>query len=132
MSTLLRNSCSSNTIAFPDLLVGCWAGSYCLVRVDLLDFWEFYKAIGLPRWCNGEGTACQCRRRVFGSLSGKISWRRKWQPILVFLSGKSHGQRSLEGYSQWSHKRVGHDLVTKQHEAVIKHLFIFTYKAFSY
>ena len=30
--------------------------------------------------------------------------RRKWQPIPVFLSGKSHGQRSLAGYSPWGHK----------------------------
>ena len=28
-----------------------------------------------------------------------ISWRRKWQPTPVFLPGKSHGQRSLAGYS---------------------------------
>ena len=28
-----------------------------------------------------------------------IPWRRKWQPTLVFLPGKSHGQRSLVGYS---------------------------------
>ena len=27
----------------------------------------------------------------------------------VFLSGKSHGQRSLVGYSPWGHKTVGHD-----------------------
>ncbi|KAB0340653.1 hypothetical protein FD754_022949 [Muntiacus muntjak] len=26
---------------------------------------------------------------------GKISWRRKWQPTLVLLPGKSHGWRSL-------------------------------------
>ena len=26
---------------------------------------------------------------------------------------ESHGQRSLEGYSPWSHKTVGHNLVTK-------------------
>ena len=26
-----------------------------------------------------------------------------------FLPGKSHGQRSLVGYSLWGHKRVGHD-----------------------
>ena len=26
---------------------------------------------------------------------GKIPWRRKWQPTPTFLSGKSHGQRSL-------------------------------------
>ena len=32
---------------------------------------------------------------------GKIPWGRKWQPIPVFLPGKSHGQRSLAGYSPW-------------------------------
>ena len=26
-------------------------------------------------------------------------WRRKWQPTPVFFPGKSHGQRSLVGYS---------------------------------
>ena len=26
-------------------------------------------------------------------------WRRKWQPIPVFLLGKPHGQRGLAGYS---------------------------------
>ena len=34
----------------------------------------------------------------------KIPWRRKWQPTPVSLSGKSHGWRSLVGYSPWGHK----------------------------
>ena len=34
---------------------------------------------------------------------GKILWRRKWQPTPVFLPGKSHGQRSLVGYSLCGH-----------------------------
>ena len=34
----------------------------------------------------------------------------------VFLSGKSHGQRSLVGYSPWGHKGVGHHLTTKQQD----------------
>ena len=29
------------------------------------------------------------------------------QSTLVFLPGKSHGQRSLEGYSSWDHKKSG-------------------------
>ena len=29
----------------------------------------------------------------------KVPGRRAWQPTPVFLSGESHGQRSLEGYS---------------------------------
>ena len=35
---------------------------------------------------------------------GKSSWRRKWQPIPVLLPRKSHGQRSLVGYSPWGCK----------------------------
>ena len=35
---------------------------------------------------------------------GKTPWRRKWQPTPVFLPGKSHGQRSLVGYSVWGRK----------------------------
>ena len=44
---------------------------------------------------------------------GKIPWRMKWQPTLVFLPGKSDGQRCLAGYSPWGHRRVRHDLETK-------------------
>ena len=33
--------------------------------------------------------------------SGKIPWRRSWQPTPVFSFGKPHGQRSLVGYSPW-------------------------------
>ena len=39
---------------------------------------------------------------------GKIPWRRKWQSTPVLLPGKSHGQRSLVGYSPWG-RRVGHN-----------------------
>ena len=38
--------------------------------------------------------------------SGRSPGRRKWQPIPVFLPGESHGQRSLVGYSPWSHKEL--------------------------
>ena len=31
-------------------------------------------------------------------------WRRKWQATPIFLPGKSHGQRSLAGYSPWGAK----------------------------
>ena len=34
--------------------------------------------------------------------SSIIAWKIPWT------------ERTLEGYSQWGHKRVGHDLATKQ------------------
>ena len=41
---------------------------------------------------------------MFDPWVGKITWRRKWQSTPVLLPGKSHGQRSLVGYSPWGHK----------------------------
>ena len=41
------------------------------------------------------------------SLGQEDPRRRKWQPTPVFLPGKSHGQRSLAGYSSWDHKAPG-------------------------
>ena len=41
----------------------------------------------------------ECKRCKFDPWVRKIPWRRKWQPTPVFLPGKSHGQRSLAGYS---------------------------------
>ena len=38
------------------------------------------------------------------SRVGKIPWRKQWQPTPVLLPGKSHGQRSLVGYSPWGRK----------------------------
>ena len=48
-----------------------------------------------------DGKESACNAGDPGSLPGKIPWRRKWQPTPVFLPGKSHGQRSLLGFSPW-------------------------------
>ena len=52
-----------------------------------------------PWWISGKECTCQCRRHGFNTWVRKIPWRRKWQPTPVFSPGKSHGQRSLAGYS---------------------------------
>ena len=52
---------------------------------------------GLPRWCSGKESSCQCRRHRrcgFSPWVRKIPWSRKWQPAPVFLPGKFHGQYS--------------------------------------
>ena len=48
-----------------------------------------------------------------------LSSRRKWKPTPVFLSGKSNGQRNLEGCSLWGCQRVRHNLVTKQQQQTL-------------
>ena len=93
------------------------------IYLDLDFYWlngilEVFRSMGkkwyLPCWFGGKEPTCQCRRCGFDYWVGKTPWRRKWQPTSLFLRGKSHGQRSLEGYSPCDHKRVGHDLATKQ------------------
>ena len=49
-------------------------------------------------------------RPGFNPWVRKNLWWRERQPI---LPDKSQGQRSMAGYHPWSHKRVGHDSVTK-------------------
>ena len=53
----------------------------------------------------------QCRRFEFNPWIGKIPWRRKWQTTPIFLSGESHGERSLADYSPWYRKRVRPNLM---------------------
>ena len=48
----------------------------------------------------------QCGRPRFNPWVGKIPWKRKWQPTSVFLPGKSHGRRSLVGYTSGGCKEL--------------------------
>ena len=70
----------------------------------------------------GKSVCLQCRRPGFDPWAERIPWRRKWHPTPVFLSGKSHGHRSLAVDSPWDY-RVGHDLATKQQQSFIALIF---------
>ena len=75
----------------------------CLAVFGLLILWGYLcTKWGFPGGANGKEISCQCRRCkrcMFYLQVRKISWRRKRQPTPVFLLWKSHGQRSLVGYS---------------------------------
>ena len=74
---------------------------------------RYILVLGLPRWLSGKEPICQCRSVPWVR---RDPWRRKWQFIPVFLPGKSHGQRSLDGCSPWGHKWFGHNRVAKQQQ----------------
>ena len=70
---------------------------------------KIYFLLGFPGGNSDKKIHLECRRckRIgFDLWVRKISGRRKWQPCLVFLPGQLHGQRSLVGYSPWSHKEL--------------------------
>ena len=74
-----------------------WASQVALVVKNLLAQWR------------------SCRRCRFDPWVRKIPWRRAWKPTPVFLPGESHGQRSLEGYSPWSHSWTRLKWLNMQH-----------------
>ena len=59
-----------------------------------------------PQVARGKESNGQCRSHRFYSWVKKIPWRRKGQPILVFLPEKSHGLRSLVGHSPWGYRQL--------------------------
>ena len=76
-----------------------------LIRVTYQE--DCFSTTWLPRWWSGKESAYRhrrCKRCGFAPWARKIPWSRKWQPTVVFLPGKFHGQRSLEGYSPCGHK----------------------------
>ena len=71
--------------------------------------WNTIQGTECSWWLSDKESTCQCRkckRLGFDPWVRKIPWRRKWQPISVFLPGKSHGQRNLVGYSPWDCKKL--------------------------
>ena len=72
------------------------------------------RCLSLAQW---RGICLQYRRHSLYSWVRKIAQRRKWQPTLVFLPGKFHGQRNLGGYSPWGLKESD----TTEHGPVVHH-----------
>ena len=68
----------------------CWCHKSCFLA-------------SCPWWLRRLKVCLQCQRPEFDPWVRKIPWRRKWQPTPVFLPGKSHGWRSLVGYSPWGY-----------------------------
>ena len=117
-----RTECGSYhwQLASPQQPVGTHA--FSKLRGKEVAAWTSKHSAGVCQHCGGptggsavKESACQSRRHGFHPWIRKIPWKRKWQPIPVFLPEKSDGQRSLAGYSPWDSKRVGHDLVNKQY-----------------
>ena len=73
---------------------------FFLATPYLLLFISMYDSF--PVGTSGKEPAClyrRCKKLGFDPWIGKVPWRRKWQPTLVFMPGESHGQGSLVGYS---------------------------------
>ncbi|KAB0356460.1 hypothetical protein FD754_000616, partial [Muntiacus muntjak] len=108
---------NSNRVVDPRTIsvLADWQNSYSF-RVVLQELWclmvskENMKLLQLPEAHPGssDGKESAYNAGDPGSIprSRRFPWRRKWQPTPLFLPGKSHGKRSLAGYSPWGHKEL--------------------------
>ena len=101
-------------------------------QFSLCNCYNYYYLVlimGLPGGLAGKEPTYQCKsckRHKFSPWVGKIPWRRKWQPTLVFLPGKFHGQRRLVSYSLWGRKEsdINEDMCVHTHMCSTKHLCV--------
>ena len=76
--------------------------TYFLLRI-CQHFLRYLLSI-IPGIYYGRKEGNKCKKCGSDPWVRKTPWRRKWQPALIFLLGKSHVQRSLVGYSPWGCK----------------------------
>ena len=94
----------------------------CIIQ----QFWVTTTLPGLLWWLSGKCLPADAGGTgLIPGLGEKIPWRKKWKYTPVFLPGKSQGQRSLVGYSLWSHKGVRHDLAIKPQYPLCLALYMF-------
>ena len=72
-----------------------------------------------PDGSDGKSVCLRSRRPRFDPWVVKILWSRKWQPTPVFLPEKSHGCRSLAGYSPRGPKELN---TTEQLKRSLSHV----------
>ena len=86
--TLPTKVCLVKAMVFPVVMHGCQSWTIKKAEHQRIDAFELW-----------------CLRRLL-RVPWTARWRREWQPTPVFLSGKSHGWRSLVGYSPWACKEL--------------------------
>ena len=95
-----------------------YVNSFLYLRKHHIYFAWISRVLDFLGGSNGKSICLQRGRPRFDPWVGKIPWRRKWQPTPIFLPGKSHGRRSLVGYSPWGRKEL--DTTERLHFTILK------------
>ena len=79
-----------------------WRLIFCFICCYFLPLWGTYSLV--PQTV--KNLPAMQVIRVWSLGWGSLPLRREWQPTLVFLPGKSHGQKSLVGYRPWGRRTL--------------------------
>ena len=107
-----------DTVEFPMSSFGpSQSLSFCLphVRQSVLLYYRCVVTnLGFPGSSAGKESACNAGDACSVPRSGISPGEGNGNPLHYFCL-KSHGQRSMVGYSPWDRERVGHDLAKYHH-----------------
>ena len=81
-----------------------------------------FETLGFPDGSAGKESACNAKDTGdLGSIPGleRSPGQGNGNPLQYFLPEKSHGQRSLVGYSPWGHKESDHRVTEHTHICLI-------------
>ena len=82
------------------------------VSLSFVGLFLRFHIIGVPWWLIWLRICLQCGRSGFNPWVGKIPWRRKWLPTLVFLPGELPWTEEPGGLQSTGSQRVRHNWVT--------------------
>ena len=82
-------TCAPLVLSISDVFLVCIVNEYLCLSRRRLRFDSPTRRQGLPWWCSGKESVCQCKRREFSPWGRKVPWRRKRLPAPVFWHGKS-------------------------------------------
>ena len=76
------------------------------LHYSLMTWYFKIRTSQMAQWVKNAPAVQETRRCGFNPWIRTILWRRKKQPTSAFLPEKSHGQRTLVGYSPQGHKEI--------------------------
>ena len=87
-----------------------WKTGWWFLKTLSVESPLWWCCLGLPWWLSGKESTCWCRRLELSPWVEKIPWRRKWQPIPVFLPGKPRDRgawwAAVHGVTKWSSSSI--------------------------
>ena len=95
-------------------------GSVTLILYSLDQVCVCVLFLWLPWWFSGKESPCDAG--ASGSIPGlgRPPGAGNGKPTPGFLPGKSHRQRSLEGYSPWGHKELDMTMTKQQQQLFLR------------
>ena len=123
------------------LIINAWGALECILPLRVVRCWDkmtelvyiCLNELGFPGGSDGKQSACNAGGPGLISGLGRSPGEGNGNPLQYSSLGKSHGQRTLAGYSPWGRKSqtqqwLSHHIMAKFNSHILIHLFTHLYR----